>query len=140
MGALRLVAVRAFLELRERQREVRAAVALASVGDPSLGHAHGVVLLLSRPSPSGDGSGEAARRARRGISAVIRMARGAGARDRGRSLPVLRLVVDPEAPQRGEPGVDVVVRVGGVAGPEPLATDEAQAGAVRPAERGDRLG
>src|SRR3989304_6585267 len=78
MGALRLVAVRAFLELRERQCEVRAAVALASVGGPSLGHAHGVVLLLSRPSPSGDGSGAAARRGRRGLSAALRLARGAG--------------------------------------------------------------
>src|SRR5829696_6601609 len=41
MAALRLVAVRAILELGKRQRVMRAPVALSSVGDPALGHAHG---------------------------------------------------------------------------------------------------
>src|SRR5262245_41891920 len=41
VAALRLMAVRAFLELREVEREVRAAIPLSSVGDASLGHAHG---------------------------------------------------------------------------------------------------
>ena len=55
------------------------------------------------------------------------MARGAGARDRGRSLPVLRLVVDPEAPEGGQPRVDVVVGVGAVAGAQALTADDAVA-------------
>src|SRR5438093_5595344 len=40
MAPLGLVAVRALLELRQREREMRASIALSSVGDPALGHAH----------------------------------------------------------------------------------------------------
>jgi hypothetical protein len=47
MAPLRLMAVRALLELRQRERLVRASIALPSVGDPALGHAHGRFLLLS---------------------------------------------------------------------------------------------
>jgi len=47
MAALGLVAVRAFLELWEFEREVRAAISLSSVGDSALGHAHGAILILS---------------------------------------------------------------------------------------------
>src|SRR5580765_4253281 len=47
MRPLRLVAVRAFLELGQAEREVRAPVALPSVGDLALGHTHEVDRLLS---------------------------------------------------------------------------------------------
>src|SRR5215207_9093407 len=40
VAALRLVAVRTVLELRKGQRLVCASIALPSVGDPALGHAH----------------------------------------------------------------------------------------------------
>jgi len=40
MAALRLMAVRAFLELRQRERLVCASIALPCVGNPALGHAH----------------------------------------------------------------------------------------------------
>src|SRR3972149_8065597 len=50
MTALRLVAVCAFLELWGFEREMCAPIPLASVGDPSLWHAHGIALLLSRTS------------------------------------------------------------------------------------------
>ena len=49
-AALRLVAVRALLELRQLDREVAAALALARVRHPSLRDSHGSVWLLSGPA------------------------------------------------------------------------------------------
>jgi hypothetical protein len=49
MRALRLVAMRALLELGERQREMGAPISLSSVGDLALRHTHGFERLLSMP-------------------------------------------------------------------------------------------
>ena len=57
----------------------------------------------------------------------------------GRSVPASALV-GPERPERLQARVDVVGRVVVGALVEALAADEAQAGAVRAAERRDRLG
>src|SRR5215212_7748141 len=47
VGPLRLVAVRALLQLRQGEREVRAPISLAGMGNLALWHTHGVVELLS---------------------------------------------------------------------------------------------
>src|ERR1700726_4307473 len=47
--ALRLMAMRALFELREREREMGAPISLSSVGDLALRHTHGFERLLSMP-------------------------------------------------------------------------------------------
>src|SRR5512146_2359387 len=49
VGALRRVAVRALLELGQREGLVRAPIPLPGMGDLALRHTHRVVMLLSMP-------------------------------------------------------------------------------------------
>ena len=139
------MAMRALFKLGKLDREMRAPISLSSVGGSSLGHAHGVVLLLSVALSPRDGRVGCVAHRDAAFRFVGLQARGAEARDRGRSLLGLGACVDPKPFEGSQPRVDVVPFVGGVAISEPCPAVDAESRTVGVAEwcdrrsQGDRL-
>ena len=109
---LRLVAMRAFDELRQGEGEVAPALHLPRVSDLSLRHTHvgpGSLLAGDAGAPAGRSGDE---------DLALRARLRAGRRGEGRcgSLPALVVSVEPEGPERLQPRVDraVLVRVAGL--------------------------
>ena len=126
------------LRAAARQRRMAAAIALPGVRYPSLRDSHGSSdLLWRRP---GAGGAPRAGRFRSNGSAPARAIAAATRGGRRASLARLGVGVDPERAERLEARVERRSRHGRGARPRAALRRRAQARAVGPAERGDRLG
>ena len=137
-GPLRLVAVGAVLELREVEREMRAAIPLSGVGDPcAWAHPWCRVAPFESVAVRKGGRGSAPVRRDRRVRFGWPGARGVGPRPESTRSPARRRPGSRRAPPAvGRPGPrrGALMRI-----VEPLAAGDTESRAIGPAQRRDRL-